>query len=107
MRYSRDLRKRILVLGFVAEEGGSKAEAARRFQVGIASVYRWVGAADGLAYQRSGPRGPRCIDWVALGVQVQAHPDWTLLERSLGSSHNGVWHAPQRLGVSRKKTLGY
>ena len=57
MRCSTDLRQR--VLGFVGG-GGSKAEAARRFQVGIASVYRWVGAADGLTYQRPGPRGLKC-----------------------------------------------
>ncbi len=56
---SKDWRKR--VLDFVAN-GGSKAEAAKRFQVGIASVYRWWGAVGGLAYQRPGPRGLRRID---------------------------------------------
>lgn len=105
MRCSTDLRKR--VLEFVAG-GGSKAEAARRFQVGMASVYRWMGAADGLAYQRPGPRGPRSLDWAALRAQVQTHLEWTLLERAgaLGASRNGVWHALQRLGVSRKKNTG-
>lgn len=90
MRCSTDLRQR--VLGFVAG-GGSKADAARRFQAGIAGVYRWLGAADGLAaYRRPGPRGPRRIDWAALRAQVQAHPDWTLPERArhLGASRNGV-----------------
>ena len=105
MRCSNDLRKR--VLEFVAG-GGSKAEAARRFQVGMASVYRWLGAADGLAYRRPGPRGPRRLDWEALRVQVEAHPDWTLLERArhLGVSRNGVWYALQRLGIRRKKNAG-
>lgn len=106
MRCSSDLRKR--VLGFVAA-GGRKAEAAERFQVGIASVYRWLKAEDGLAYRRPGPRGPRRLDWEALRAQVKAHPDWTLRERAgpLRASRNGVWHALQRLGVSRKKTLGH
>jgi transposase len=39
MRCSLDLRRR--VVAFV-QQGGSKAEAARRFQVGEASVYRWL-----------------------------------------------------------------
>lgn len=105
MRCSSDLRKR--VLGFVAA-GGSKADAAERFQVGIASVYRWLKAEDGLAYRRPGPRGPRCLDWEALRARVDAHPDRTLRERAryFGVSRNGVWYALQRLGVSRKKNAG-
>ncbi|WP_147094454.1 IS630 transposase-related protein, partial [Nitrosococcus oceani] len=43
MRCSIDLRKR--VIDFV-RGGGSKAEAARRFQVGRASIYRWLSQDD-------------------------------------------------------------
>ncbi len=105
MRCSSDLRKR--VLGFVAD-GGRKADAASRFQVGIASVYRWLKAEDGLAYRRPGPRGPRRIDGEALRAQVKAHPDWTLQQRAraLGVSRNGVWCALRRLGIRRKKNAG-
>lgn len=39
MRRSLDLHKR--VVEFV-RDGGSKAEAARRFKVGETSVYRWL-----------------------------------------------------------------
>ncbi len=39
MRCSSDLRQR--VVEFV-RGGGSKAETARRYQVGEASVYRWL-----------------------------------------------------------------
>ena len=47
MRCSSDLRKRVLddVRG-----GGSKAAAARRFQVSRASVYTWLKAPDGRRY---------------------------------------------------------
>jgi transposase len=66
MRCSSDLRKR--VMAFV-KGGGSKEEAAWRFQVSRASVYRWVGAPDGLSYKRPGPKGPRRLDWQALRRQ--------------------------------------
>ncbi len=39
MRYSSDIRT--WVIDFVYN-GGSKAEAARRFQVGIRSVFYWL-----------------------------------------------------------------
>ena len=59
MRCSGDLRQR--VVDFV-RSGGSKAEAARRFKVGQASVYRWL-KPGGMAYKRPGPQGPRKLDW--------------------------------------------
>ena len=52
MRYSVDLRKR--VLQFI-KEGGSKSQAARMFKVSRASVYNWLGMDDLSAYQRSRP----------------------------------------------------
>ena len=53
MRCSVDLRQR--VVDFV-RSGGSKAEAARRFKVGEASVYRWL-KPGGVAYKRPNNRG--------------------------------------------------
>lgn len=105
MRCSRDLRKR--VIEFV-RGGGSKREAARRFQVSHARVYNWTGVVDGLAYQRPGPQGPRRLDWQALRGAVAAHPDRTQQERArpFGVSRHCIWYALRRLGVSRKKTLG-
>lgn len=55
MRCSVDLRQR--VVDFV-RRGDSKAEAARRFRVGEASVYRWL-KPGGIAYKRPDPRGSR------------------------------------------------
>ncbi|MEK9141571.1 MAG: IS630 transposase-related protein [Nitrospirota bacterium] len=59
MRCSSDVRQRVVD---VVRGGGSKAEAARRFRVGEASVYRWL-KPGGLAYQRPGPRQAHKLDW--------------------------------------------
>ena len=101
MRCSKDLRKR--VIDFV-REGGSKAEAARRFKVGRASVYRWL-KPNGLSYDRPGPRGPITLDWDALRKHVHDYPDLTMKERAryLGCSYHGVWHAMHKMGLTRKK----
>jgi transposase len=72
MRCSLDLRRR--VVAFV-QRGGSKAEAARRFQVGEASVYRWL-KPDGLTDKHT-PRKPHKLDWEALRQHVAEFPDWT------------------------------
>lgn len=105
MRCSRDLRKR--VIEFV-RGGGGKAEAARRFQVSRSSVYNWTSVPNGLAYQRPGPKGPRHLDWDALRRDVATHPDRTQQERArhFGVSRHGIWHALQRMGLSRKKNNG-
>jgi transposase len=105
MRCSQDLRKR--VIKFV-QGGGRKAEAARRFQVSRASVYNWTSVADGLAYRRPGPKGPRRLDWEALRRDVAMHPDRTQKERArqFGVSRHCIWHALQRMRLSRKKNAG-
>ena len=105
MRCSRDLRSR--VIDFV-RGGGSKAEAARRFQVGRASVYRWVSAPDGLSYQRPGPRRARRLDWEDLRQDVAEPPDRTQKERArkFGVSRHCVWYALTRMKLGRKKNAG-
>src|SRR5262252_137005 len=99
MRCSVDLRKR--VVAFV-QSGGSKAEAARRFQVGRASVYRWTQGSEGLDYQRPGPKGPRRLDWAALRTHVEQYPEATHKERArhFGVSRHCIWYGLQRLKVS-------
>src|SRR5215813_3486216 len=101
MRCSKDLRKR--VISFV-RGGGSKAEAARRFRVGEASVYRWL-KPDGLTHKRPGPRTSRKLDWEALRRQVETQVDWTQKERArhFGVSRHCIWYALQKMEVSRKK----
>ena len=102
MRCRGDLRKRVIDF---ARGGGSKAEAARRFQVGRASVYRWVNAPEGLRYSRPGPRGPRRLDWEALRRQIQEQSDRTQKQRArhFDVSRHCIWYALQKMGLSRKK----
>ncbi|NGZ08538.1 MAG: IS630 family transposase [Nitrospira sp. LK70] len=105
MRCSVDLRQR--VVDFV-RSGGSKAEAARRFRVGEASVYRWL-KPGGVSYKRPGPQRPHKLDWEALRRHVEAHPDRTQAERArqFQVSRHCIWHALQRLQVTHKKRMGY
>ena len=105
MRCSSDLRKR--VLDYV-RGGGSKAAAARRFQVSRASVYNWLQAPDGLAYQRPGPRHPRRLDWEALRAHVRQEPDRTQKERArhFGVSRHCIWRALRQMGITWKKNAG-
>lgn len=65
MRCSIDWRQR--VVEFI-RSGGSKAEAARRFKVGEASVYRWL-TPGGLTYQRPGP-----ASWIGNSYAVMWKP---------------------------------
>jgi transposase len=104
MRCSGDLRQR--VVDFV-RSGGSKAEAARRFKVGQASVYRWL-KLGGVAYKRPGPQGPRKLDWDALRRHVAAHPDRTQAERArhFQVSRHCIWNALHKLAVTHKKKDG-
>lgn len=105
MRCSSDLRQR--VVEFVRSEG-SKAEAARRFQVGEASVYRWL-KPGGLTSQRPGPRRAHKLDWEQLRRHVDAHPDQTQAERArhFHVSRHGIWYALHRLQITHKKRIGY
>jgi len=100
MAYSIDLRKR--VVEFV-EEGGGKAEAARRFRVSLWCVHDWCGRTD-LAPKRHGPR-QRKLDRLALRQHVAQHPAATLQERAqhFGVRINAIWYALRQLQVTHKK----
>lgn len=104
MRCSTDLRTR--VVAFVAS-GGSKAEAARRFKVGQASVHRWV-KPGGLACKRPGPKGPHKLDREALRRHVEEHNELTQQERArhFGVSRHCLWSALRKLKLTRKKNDG-
>lgn len=105
MRCSKDIRKR--VLAFVAG-GGSKAAAAKRFQVSRASVYNWLSKKDGLSYEKPGPRKPRKLDWEALRKAVEQHPHRMLKEHAaqFGVSTVAIWKACERMKLTHKKTRG-
>ena len=103
MRCSPDLRKR--VIDFV-KSGGSKTEAALRFQVSRGSVHNWTSAEDALSYEKPGPKGPRSLDPEDLRRHVEAHGDMTQLEmaRHFGVSRGCIWYNLKQLGITRKKS---
>jgi transposase len=102
--YALDLRER--VVKFI-QGGGSKTEAARRFDLARSSVYRYLAAAKtgALAPKKSWGHW-RKLDPQKLQVHVQKHPDATLkeLQTVFGVSHHAVWVRLGQLGFTLKKT---
>src|ERR1017187_3179342 len=90
--YTLDLRER--VVKFI-KSGGSKAEAARRFEIGRRTVYRY------LAALKVGTLAPQ-----QLHAHVTKHPDATLkeLQTVFRVSHHAVWVRLRQLGFTLKKT---
>ncbi len=106
MAYSPDLRKRIL--DFI-QAGGKKSEPARLFTVARSTIDRWLAAEDPLAIKKPGPKKMRVIDEEALRKQVADCPDLTQKERAthFGVSEFCIGYGLRKLGITRKKTLGY
>ena len=97
------LRKRIV--RFV-EKGGSKAEAAKRFEVGRQTVYRYLKAAQkGGLDPKPQPGRRRTFADEALRKDVEARPSATLKERAaaFGVRHNAVWKRLRLLKMTLKK----
>lgn len=102
MRYSHDIRTR--VIDFV-DNGGSKVAAARRFQVGIRSVFYWLKQGRDHRPEKPGPRNSFKLDRKRLVQLVEDNPDMMLKELAaeLDVSINAVFHSLKVLGYSRKK----
>jgi putative transposase len=104
--YSVDLRERIV--DFV-KKGGSRAEAAKHYQVSRWTVYRYLdldgGATGSLAPKPQGGSKER-FSSENLRREVAFHPDATLHElgAALGVSHVSVWKKLRRLGITLKKS---
>ena len=100
MSYSIDLRQR--VVAFV-QEGGSKAEAARRFQVSLWCIFNWMQRKD--LQPCPALRRVRKLNWQALKAHVQAHPDALLRERAahFNVHINAIWYALSQMKISYKK----
>ena len=102
--YALDLRER--VVKFI-QGGGSKAEAARRFDLARSSVYRYLIAAQkgALAPKKSWGHW-RKLDPEKLQAHVKKHPDATLkeLQAVFGVSHHAVWVRLGQLGFTLKTT---
>lgn len=104
MSYSEDLRRR--VVKFV-QDGGSKAEASRVFDVGLRTVFRWVDAGLDAVCGKPG-RKAGCgdkLDREALKSVLSKQPDLMLKELAamFGVSKNAVFHACKTADLPRKK----
>jgi transposase len=102
--YALDLRERVVKF---LNAGGSKAEAARRFDLGRRTVYRYLAAAQTgtLAPKKSWGKW-RKLDPEKLHAHVKKHPDATLkeIQQVFGVSHHAVWVRLGQLGFTLKKT---
>lgn len=107
MIYSEDLRTRVIKY---VQRGGSKAEAARRFDIGLRTIYRWVDAGLGSVSGRPGRKAGRGVklDRAALHAALAKQPDLMLKElaRMFGVSINAVHHACKTNDLVRKKNGG-
>ena len=112
--YSVDLRERVLA-DLVA--GATQKEAAAKFKVGVATVYRWsrlVRETGSFAPRRRGGGRSRSLDQAAeqiLEGLVKERPDRTLRElsdllnaRGIKTSTASVCRALKRLKLTLKKS---
>ncbi|NJL97369.1 MAG: hypothetical protein HC924_00300 [Synechococcaceae cyanobacterium SM2_3_2] len=86
------------------EQGGGISNAAQLYQMGRATIYRW------LAQPNLEPikvkRRQRKLDWEALRQDVLDHPDARLIDRAnkFGVKVSSIWYALKEMKITRKKT---
>ncbi|WP_265026143.1 MULTISPECIES: transposase [unclassified Wolbachia] len=105
MVYSVDLRKKAVSL---VEKGKSKTEVAELFEIGIATLYRWLkkkSAGQDLRATKS-VGFIRKIDPKILADYVKKHPDHTLAEmkQNLGFGISAIWYRLRQLKITLKKS---
>jgi len=102
MSYSLDFRKKVLQVR--EKENLSMHSVAKRFAVGVASVMGW---SKNIEAKKTRNKPATKIDMESLKIDIEKYPDAYLKERAarLGVSHNCIWHALKRLGVTYKKNF--
>ena len=106
--YSLDLRERVLSY---LEKNADKKEASLLFQVGVATIYRWVARkkAKGHVEPKRRKYAYKRIDDQKLIEYVEANPDHFLSE--IGENFNltpqAIFYALKRLKITRKKRLRF
>ena len=100
MTYSVDFRRKVLEIK--ERDGLSIEEAAVRFGIGQAGVFRWTKR---LEPCRTRNKLSVKIDRDLLVRDAEKHPDAYQYERAerLGCSQRGIGDALKRFGISRKK----
>ena len=99
MTYSSDFRRKVLSVR--EKEGLTIAQVAARFDVGVASVVRWLKNPEP---KKHGHRR-RKIDMDALVRDIEQYPDAYQSERAarFDVHQNAICHALKKLKVSYKK----
>ena len=99
MAYSLDLR--IRVISYI-ENGGSVVKAAQLFQVGRASIYRWLNR-ETLAATKVKRRN-RKLDWAALRKDVAENPEARLIDRAkkFKVRPSAISYALKQMKITRK-----
>lgn len=102
--YSLDLRERVLKY---LEKNKNKKDASSLFQVGIATVYRWVARKKEKGHVQPLRRkyAYKKIDDQKLIEYVEAHPDQFLSEiaKHFNLTPQAIFYALKRLKITRKK----
>lgn len=101
MAYSLDFRRKVLTVR--DKEGLTIVQVAKRFDVGVASVTRWIKT---IHRKPQGPR-KRKIDLEALQQEIVNYPSAYQHERAarFGVSQSAIFRALKKLGATYKKTL--
>ena len=97
MAYSLDLRKK--VINYV-ENGGSPTKAAKVFQVGRASIYRWLERVEAIEVKTR----KRKIDYRALKQDVETNPEARLIDRAkqFKVRPSAISYALKKMKITRK-----
>lgn len=100
MAYSLDLRKRVIEY---IENGGRITEAAARFHVGRATIYRWLDRPD--LKPTPVKRRQRKLNYQALEKDVSENPEARLIDRAkkFGVRPSAIHYAFKVLDIRRKK----
>ena len=83
--------------------GGSKAEAARRYEVSEATVYSWLNRSD--LRPTVVKRRRRKLDWDAVADHAKQYPEARLLDRAehFGVTISSMYYALKQMKITRKK----
>ena len=83
--------------------GGSKAEAARRYEVAESTVYSWLNRPD--LRPTIVKRRHRKLDWQAVAEHVKKYPDARLIDRAkhFGVTISSMHYALKQMNITRKK----
>ena len=84
-------------------DGGSKAEASRRYKVSLWCVNDWCKREDLTPQAQKGRK--RKLDWSALSQHIREYPDALIRERAqhFGVRNNAIWDANRQMNLTRKK----